>query len=132
MNPVAFAIAYTKWHYGRALLDIIRVWGNFLWLSMHFFSTGTLALTLFSPFRRMHEEYPAKGHINPGYFAGTMFINTIMRMIGALVRLLFIALSLTAFTLLIVSGILFISFWIITPFALISLITLGTNLTFMN
>ena len=128
MNPVAFVIAYTKWHYGNALFDIIRVWGNFLWLSLHFFSTATLVRTLFSPFMRMHEEYPEKGHFDPEYYAGTVLVNIIMRFIGFLVRAVLILISISLFALLFVGGVLFIGLWIAAPLALTSFISIGLNL----
>ena len=128
MNPVAFVIAYTKWHYSNALFDIIRVWGNFLWLSLHFFSTGTLFRTLFSPFMRMHEDYPEKGHFDPEHYAGTVLVNTIMRIVGFLVRGVFIVISLSTFSIIFILGILFIGLWIVAPIALTSMIVVGLNL----
>lgn len=128
MNPVAFILVYTRWHYGTALFDILRVWGNFLWLSLHFFSTKTLVSTLFSPFMRMQEEYPEKGHFDPEYFAGTILVNTIMRFVGFLVRLVFILLSLIAFSLVFVLGSMFLVLWIFAPIFLTSFISVGLDL----
>lgn len=130
MNPVAFIIVYGKWHYGSAISDIIRVWGNFLWLSLHFFSAGTLLKTLFSPFMRMHETYPPKGHFDPEYYAGTVLVNTIMRIVGFLVRSVFILLSLVSFTVVFLLGILFIGLWITAPVVLTSFISVGIDLLF--
>ena len=132
MNPVAFVISYTKWHYSNALLDIIRVWGNFLWLSLHFFSTGTLLRTFFSPFMRMHEEYPGKGNFDPEYFAGTLVVNIIMRIVGILVRTIFIVLSVSIFSAILFFGIIFIALWITAPIALSSFITLGLDLIILK
>lgn len=132
MNPVAFLIAYAKWHYGHAIPDIIRVWGNFLWLSLHFFSTGTLVRTLFSPFMRMHEDYPEKGHFDPGYYAGTVLVNTLMRIVGFFVRIIFILLSLSVFSILFAIGVLFIGLWITAPAALILFISTGIGLVLVG
>ena len=128
MNPVAFVFAYTKWHYGNALFDILRVLGNFLWLSLHFFSTGILIRTLFSPFMRMREEYPASGHFDPEYYAGTIVVNTLMRLVGFLVRTVFILLSFAVFSLIFISGIVFIGFWIVTPIVIPLLVSFGITL----
>ena len=128
MNLAAFLIVYTKWHYGNATTDIVRVWGNFLWLSLHFFSTKTLAQTLFSPFMRMHEEYPEKGHFDPGYFAGTIFMNTLMRFIGFLVRAVFILVSIFVFSIIFAIGVLFIGLWFTAPIVLVLFISTGLNL----
>ena len=130
MNPVAFVIAYARWHYGSAILDILRVWGNFLWVTLHFFSTGTLVTTLFSPFLRLKEDYPEKGHFDPGFYFGSMFVNMMMRIVGFFVRGTFIIISLTGFSIIFVLGFIFLVLWITAPVALTSFITVGLDLIF--
>ena len=115
MNPVAFVIAYLTWHYGEGLRDVFRVWGNFLWFPIHMFSTGTLVMTLFSPWKRMQEDLPEKGHFDPEYWAGSILVNIIMRIVGFLVRVIFIAISLLAFAIVFVFGLVFVGFWFVAP-----------------
>jgi len=118
MNPVLFVVDYIKWHYSRALFDILRVWGNFLWFVLHTASTFELIRTLVSPWKRMHEGKPPKGVFDPGYYVGSLTINTLMRIVGFCVRLVIITLSLLIVTLFFVLGVVFVAFWFVAPFAI--------------
>ena len=127
MNPIAFIGEYIAWHYSAALADILRIWGNMMWFNFHLFSTGSLTLTLFSPWQRMQEEYPRKGTFDVEYFLGTLVVNIIMRFVGFIVRILFIAISLTLAAIGLAGGVLFMAFWLIAPVAIIYLFLLGLN-----
>lgn len=128
MNPVTFLIDYIRWHYGSGIFDLLRVWGNLIWFIGHFFSTPLLLRTLFSPFMRLHEKYPEKGHFDMGYWAGTLLINMLMRIVGILVRLVFILISFLLMFVSIVLGVLFVAFWIIAPVGIVVLIMTGLSL----
>lgn len=125
MNPAAFFFGYIFWHYSTALVDILRVWGNMLWFVHHFFSTKMLAKTLFSPWQRMHESYPKKGRFDPQYLIGTLVVNLLMRLVGALVRLFFIALSLIASVIVFLFGVIFMLFWFLAPVVIVYLFFIG-------
>ena len=79
-------IAYVKWHYGRGLRELFGVAGNFLWFVTNFFSFKLLLKTLFSPWKRLGENY--EGGFNLGAFASTFIVNGLMRTFGFITRLL--------------------------------------------
>lgn len=127
MNPAIIFSGYLTWHYGKAFIAISVIWKNFLWFTGHFFSFLHLIKTLFSPWKRMGEEYQHKG-FHPSSFFEVLIINTIMRIVGIFVRLLIIIIGLFAFLLVFLSGLVFFVFWIIAPFAIPLLILIGFNM----
>ena len=128
MNPVLFVADYIKWHYSSALFDILRVWGNFLWFILHTSSTGPLIQTLISPWKRIHEEKPPKGTFDPSYYAGSIVVNILMRIVGFLVRSFIIILSLILVSLTFIFGVFFILLWLVAPFAIFILFFNGLAL----
>ncbi len=126
MNPITVFFGYITWHYGSALVDILRVWGNFMWFVLHFFSTFTLIKTFLSPWRRLHEVY--KKGLDPGQLAGTFIVNTLMRMVGIIARSIFIILSLFLFSVTWFIGVCFIAFWVVAPVGIVLIFLHGLSL----
>ena len=130
MNPVLFVADYIRWHYSLALFDILRVWGNFMWFVLHVSSTGLLIKTFLSPWKRMHEEKPPKGTFDPGYYAGSILVNALMRIVGMGIRSFIIALSLLVFGAVFLLGLVFVGFWVVAPIAIF--IMFGSGLTLIG
>ncbi len=130
MNPVAILIGYIFWHYGRAFGDIFRVWGNVLWFTFHFFSLGLLIRTLFSPWKRLHEEYESVFQ-HPIKAIFSFWVNIVMRIFGFVIRIVIIAIALVTFLTITVSGVIFIVLWIFAPIALIIIFIKGLSLLFL-
>ncbi len=104
---------YSVWHYSRGIKDFIRVWTNFIWFFWNFFSISLLAKTLFSPFRRMNEDY--KKGFDPVQFFQTLLINFILRMVGAVARTIIILIGIGVLcATLILGSVLFVA-WVIGP-----------------
>ena len=59
---------YFKWHYGRGFTELITLSRNFTIFFGHFFSLKLLFSTLFSPWKRMGEEYALGFHIESFLF----------------------------------------------------------------
>lgn len=81
----SLTLTYTYWHYTTALphlLDHIKVLMTFLW---RFFDVPTLLSTLLAPWRRLGESY--EGGFDLKDAIGTFIINSLMRLVGAVVRL---------------------------------------------
>jgi hypothetical protein len=114
MNPVLIFTGYVRWHYGKAFIAISVIWKNFLWFVGHFFSFALLLKTLFSPWKRMGEEYQHEG-FHPSTFFQTLIVNTIMRIVGVFVRLIVILIGILFFAFVFIFGLLFIAFWIVAP-----------------
>ncbi|HSE35271.1 MAG TPA: hypothetical protein VLB83_04050 [Candidatus Paceibacterota bacterium] len=98
MGPFILAKDYLVWHYSRAVLDMAYVWRNYLWFLNHMFSVPEVALSLFSPFRRLQEK-KVNILLHPEDYAANIVVNIMMRIVGTIMRtaLLSIALILFAF-----------------------------------
>ncbi|HET8575036.1 MAG TPA: hypothetical protein VFM02_02580 [Candidatus Paceibacterota bacterium] len=118
-----------SWHYGQALSDMRFIWMNFMRLIYRVFSLPDLLRTLFSPWRRMTEPYSKRpGVFDPGQIAAALVVNTMMRIVGLFVRVIFIALSLALFTIVIVLGLFIFLLWIFMPLVLLGSFGFGLAL----
>ena len=111
-----FLSHYLFWHYSRALRDAWGVWKNFFRLAFSFFSVRALLTTLFSPWKRLHEE-PTKWSLEA--FVDALIVNVLMRIVGVLIRLVTLAMYVVVFALLAILGILFYIVWFCVPFLII-------------
>lgn len=114
---------YLSWHYTDALTDMRRIWKNFFIFIWNFFSISLLVSTLFSPWHRMQESY---GRIEDVF--GNFVVNTMMRLVGAVVRLIFIIMGTFSLILCAVLGVAALIFWLVLPFILIYTFLQGINL----
>ncbi|MCC7004901.1 hypothetical protein IT397_03225, partial [Candidatus Nomurabacteria bacterium] len=123
MNILRLVPYYFKWHYGRAFIDIYSVSENFIWFLYNFFSIELLLQTFFTPWKRMKERY--KGGLRIGNFLATLFINTLMRIIGMLMRTFVIIFGIASIILFVLLTLAFYIFWIILPIFLITFFVAG-------
>lgn len=112
-----------RWYYSTALRNLFKIWRDFVWFFYHFFSIGVLFRTLFSPWRRLDEGYK-KGLELEAWFE-TFIVNSLMRVVGAMMRMLFIIIGLVALILITISIVPLILAWIIFPFVLLALFIIG-------
>lgn len=122
------ALNYFYWHYTRALSDFFRVWGNFFWFFWYFFSIGLLLGTLFSPLQRLDEQY--KKGLYPEQWFETFVVNSLMRLTGAVVRLVLIAIGIVALLATAVFGVGFFIAWLLVPVLVAATFIGGIALTF--
>ncbi|MES2213594.1 MAG: hypothetical protein V4473_02020 [Patescibacteria group bacterium] len=125
MNFIVILPYYLRWHYTQALLDIGRLWKNFLIFIYTFFSIPTLLRTLFSPWQRMGDAY-VKGE-EVGDMFKTFIFNTIMRGVGFVARSIFIIIGVIGIVLGICAGILVYIAWIFLPVVLVKLVLFGIS-----
>ncbi len=123
MKFAILPLHYLWWHYTLALRDLTVVSGNLLWFIYRFFSLPSLVKTLFSPWRRLGEGY--RRGFNPQAFLETLVVNTLMRIVGVIFRLVMIAVGLMALVVAILVGILFFIFWFLLPPLILILATAG-------
>lgn len=109
--------SYFIWHYTQAFRDIFNHIRNFLWFVYHFFSVKVLVKTLFSPWRKLSEQYQ-KG-FNISRLLETFVVNVIMRIVGFFIRLLVIMVGIVALIFVIVAGCISIVLWAVLPFIII-------------
>ncbi len=118
MSFLAILPSYIFWHYTAAFGDIVRVWTNFLWFFYNFFSIPLLLKTFFAPWKRIQE---GKGEgFNLENIAEAVVTNTIMRVVGAVVR--FVMLLFGSFSVLIVFwlGATFFLVWALWPLLIVA------------
>lgn len=123
MEFAGFVPYYVLWHYTEAIADIVRIWRNYLWFFWHFFAIPVLLATLFSPWRRLQEEY-AGGFDLEKFFAAKI-VNISMRLVGAVVRLAFIAVGSIVILAVFLAGIAFLIIWIALPVISLGLLVIG-------
>jgi len=80
-----FIYSYTYWHYTSAIKSVLLHIRNILSFMWRFFAIPGLIRTLFSPWQRLQESYVSGFNIKEKL--ATLLVNTIMRLVGAVVRL---------------------------------------------
>lgn len=116
-------LAYAKWHYGKGLSELFGVIGNFFWFLTNFFSFKFLFKTLFVPWKRMGERYASIFDFDS--FFSAFIVNTLMRGVGFLFKILVMFFGTICFVLLIILSFLAIFFWIFAPVILIGSVVLS-------
>lgn len=114
---------YFTWHYTRAIADLLRIWSNFFWFFWHLFSIPLLLRTLLTPFHRLHETY--RPGLRPEDWASAFIVNTLMRLVGMVVRLFTILIGLLFIALTLALGALMLAAWIAAPVLVVFLIGSG-------
>lgn len=123
MNAILLLPLYISWHYSRALRDLVRVCKNFIVFIYNFFSIHLLLFSLFAPLQRMTENY--REGVHPEEFFNTLIVNTIMRFVGAVARLIVIVFGICALCMGIVGIILGCVLWLFLPFITFFLLAWG-------
>jgi len=116
---LTFAHHYLWWHYTQAIFELLHVYRNFVWFFARFFSLTELFGSLFAPFRRITEDAGRPWNLED--LAARIIINTISRIIGAIIRSVLIFCGLIVLTLLTTSLLVVLVAWFFAP----ALITIG-------
>jgi len=114
---------YIAWHYTSAIKGIFHVWNNLMWFIRDFFSIEILFKTLFSPFQRISSGY--KGGVAIEDFFSSLFANTLMRIIGFILRTVTILIGLIVLIIVFILGFVFFILWLILPFLLAYILVLS-------
>lgn len=120
-------VHYVWWHYTTAIADLVRNYLNFVRFLKNFFSIDHLTRNLFSPWRRLGEEYP-EGGFNLEAFFSALIVNTLMRLVGFVIRLIFIVVGLIAIFFSLVVFLVVLTAWLGMPAILIFLIVFSYKL----
>ncbi len=127
-KPLILIESYFAWHYGRAFTDMFYIWMNFLWFVFNFFSVSVLVHTFFDPWKRMGEAYP-KGFDIAGVVS-TFVVNTLMRAVGIMVRLIVLSLGFAIALFVFVAGILIGILWALAPIVFTALVIISFHRIF--
>jgi hypothetical protein len=120
-----FFWAYIKWHYGEGLREFFGVVGNFLWFVTNFFSFKLLLKTLFAPWKRMGENY--EGGFDLAAYASTFIVNTLMRMVGFLTKIVVLFIGMVSYILVLVFSFFLSVIWIFAPAIILGCIALSAT-----
>ena len=120
--------SYVTWHYGRALRSGVLLFNNFLIFLFHFFSVSLLLKTYFSRFGRLGERY--KRGLDLESFLSTFLINMLMRVVGAIVRTIFILIGLVSMAIVTILGVAFFLIWLLFPLVIFISFIFGVTLVF--
>ncbi len=82
------------WLWTRGISEYILAWKNLHWFLYHYFSVPVLIQTFFAPFRRLSERR-ARG-FDLEDWAGVFAVNTLMRVVGVVVRSAFLVVALAS------------------------------------
>ncbi|MDP2933371.1 MAG: hypothetical protein Q8N81_04545 [bacterium] len=125
-GPVLFLLVY--WYYFVAPLDILKIWGNYLVAAFHYFSIPLLLRTLFSYWHRDIEDY-GRG-FDFERFMSVFSMNMVSRGVGFIIRSVVIVFGLAAEILLLVGGLVFLIFWLVSPIAVAVLVVFAIKMVF--
>lgn len=117
---------YLAWHYTLAWRELVTIYRNWLWFISNFFSISLVSRTLIAPWRRLGEAYPT--HFNPSGFFASLVINSLMRVVGLIIRLVMLASGLAAWLFFGLFGLTIFLVWLFLPLILIATLVLGLAL----
>jgi hypothetical protein len=119
---------YTIWHYSTALVSFVRLYKNFWWFTVQFFSIPQLAGSLVAPFKRITER--RAGLFDIEGWLGFIIINLISRLIGLVTRITIISLGLICLVLLCLLAVIWYSIWLAAPAIISYCLVYGMYLLF--
>lgn len=128
MRILSLAPAYFKWHYTSAFRSILFIWMDLLWFVYNFFSVPMILRTFFSPWKRLGEE-PRSG-FHPQEFFEALVVNTMMRIVGVIIRTFFLTFAIMALVVTLLGGMATLILWPVLPFAAIGFILVGVGVLF--
>ena len=120
---------YFAWHYTAGLFGCLRLLADFLWFIYHFFSVPVIVPTLFTPWRRLGEAY--RGGFDPGRVFETFIVNTLMRLFGFVIRLIFLLVALAAILVTFFFGLLATMIFLFAPVIILGSFIIGFYLLFL-
>ena len=116
------------WQFFDMPRAILRAWKTFLWFNLNYFSVPILLKTYFSHWRRY--RYPYGKAFEFWKNIETFVFNMMSRIIGAILRTVFIIIGLATEILIILIGIIIFLGWFVLPFFLVFGLIFGISLLF--
>lgn len=117
---------YLAWHFIDVPRAFGRAWRNYLYFVLNYFSVPLLLKTFFSHWRRYASSY-GKG-FNPRRYVEALVFNAMSRVIGMILRTLFIILGIGAEAFIFCAGLIILMLWIILPVLLVAGFVFGIRL----
>jgi hypothetical protein len=120
---------YIIWHYTVAYADIVHIWWNYLWFINHLFAVPEVFASWLAPFKRLTEE-KVKFLKSPQDFFANMFVNLIMRIVGAIIRTAIVCIACIGFVSVLLIGFSFLFLWTVLPILVIRFFTMSITVFF--
>jgi hypothetical protein len=117
---------YMLWHYGAGLIAFVRVYKNFWWFLVQFFSIPQLTASLVAPYKKMTEGRGSLLDIE--WWIGFIIINTISRLLGLIIRLIIITTGLICLMFFSLTALISYGVWLIAPLLLVYCFSYGLYL----
>ena len=114
---------YIAWHYSIGVAEFVRVWAGMHRFFYNYFSLPLLLRSLFAPFHRMQERR-VRG-FDPENLFEVFVVNSLMRIVGAVVRMVVIVIGIFAQGLVFVVGASLTVLFITAPVAIPASIVIG-------
>jgi len=127
---ITIILGYLKWHYGKALATTFAFWKNILVYLFNYFSLKNLIGNFFAPWKRLADSYPKQ--FNFKVYFGIFIVNTIMRIVGIIMRTIIIIIGLFVCVIYVVFLPASLLFWLALPVIIIWLIVYGLILIFFS
>lgn len=121
---------YIVWHYTRAYVDLLYVWKNYFWLIGHFFSVPELLRSWLAPFKRL-EEKRVSIMKSPEDFFANLFVNLMMRIVGALLRTTLLCAAAISCVILLLLGLLVVLSWTVLPLVVVNFLLSSVRIFFI-
>jgi len=116
-------LGYLKWHYGKALVTTFKTWRNILFFLFNFFSIKNLLGNFFTPWKRLADNYPKSFSLK--IYSLTFLVNTIMRMVGIILRSIVILFGLAIYIIFIIFLPVTLLIWLALPIIILLFIIYG-------
>ena len=123
MKFLQTSLGYLKWHYGKALIYTFSFWKNILVFLFNFFSIKSLLGNFFTPWKRLADSYPKRFSLKINSF--TFLVNTIMRIVGIILRSIIIIIGLACCAIFVFSFPFALIAWLVLPPIVIFLLIYG-------
>ena len=125
MRILSLAPAYLRWHYTSAFRSIVLIWIDLLWFVYHFFSVPTVVRTFLSPWKRLGEE--TRSGFHPQEFFEALVTNTMMRIVGIIIRTFFLLFAALALAAMLFGGVATLILWPFLPLVAVGLVVVGVG-----
>lgn len=127
MAVLSLKLQYLMWHYTRGIRDVLLFWQNMLWFISNFFSIPILMRNLFSPWRALEDKRTTTAFVLSDVLS-VFLINTIMRVVGFFIRIIFLSVGFALYVLMALSGPLLLIVWLLLPIIMVASLVAGIAL----
>lgn len=122
----AVLVQYLTWQFIDSPIEVLRAWRNFLVFNMDYFSIPVLLKTYFSHWHRYHYSYGKRWE--PWRYLETFVFNMMSRVIGAVLRTVFIIIGTAVEVIIVFAGLAVFLAWLAMPFLLVFSFIFGVKL----